>query len=94
MARTNTRRIQEILFAAICEAAKHTEPTAEGASILAVVIGESLADISTELMARGDVLREPGGVDKAVRATIDPIEARLRENIAAYLAAEAAETRQ
>ncbi len=86
---TDIRLIQKILFAAMRRAAKHVEPTAEGATIFSVVIAEAQAAILTELAGKGTVLRSPGGIETIVRASIDPLERMLRENIAAYLAEEA-----
>jgi len=86
--------MQVIMFNAARKAAKLCDPTVDDAFILAVVMGEALAAISTELMAQGSTLREPGGVEKVVRATVGPIEKMLRQNIADYLAKEQKATRQ
>lgn len=90
---SDIRRVQRILFRAVRKAAPHVDQTEEGAFIFTFCLGEVLAAITTELALRGTTLRNPGGVDKLVRATLDPIEKMLRENFAAALKAEAAQPR-
>jgi hypothetical protein len=91
---TDIRQVQKILGTAMRNAARHVDQNIEGASLLMIMMGEAIAAIATEMAAAGDELRQPGGTDKVVRATILPIEQMLRENIAVYLASEAAEPRQ
>lgn len=91
---TDIRKVQTILFGAMRKAARHVDQDAVGASILMICMGEAMAAIATELAVNGTRLREPGGPEKVIRSTMEPIEQMLRENIAEYLAQEAKATRQ
>jgi hypothetical protein len=97
---TDTREVQEILFAAMRAAAAHVEPTSVGASILAVVMGEAMAAIVTELMAKGNAfsqkdLKNPEPkIKEIVRDTVGDVEHMLRNNLLNLVATLRREGRQ
>jgi hypothetical protein len=82
---TDIRKIQRIMFGAMRKSATLCDQNAEGASILLTILGETIAALATELIANGQTVYTPDGVEKTVRGTVDPIEKMLRENLAEYL---------
>jgi hypothetical protein len=80
---SDIRDAQVILRKALGDAAQALRE--REASILLPLLMEQFSVYVVEYMGYGESLREPGGVDKIVRASLDPLEKMLREGIAGYL---------